>query len=133
LASRWGIGSILVFFIAGALLLFASTRNDDWENYSFSGILHNSPKVLTFRSFLSDFLCSLPLLSKVTILKSTHFYLDILVHFSIENCWEVLAWDISIGQERNSPQAWLEADRSRGFRSDTIQNGGPRYEYESKH
>lgn len=29
LASRWGIGSILVFFIAGALLLFASTRNDD--------------------------------------------------------------------------------------------------------
>jgi len=29
LASRWGIGSILVFFIAGALLLFASIRNDD--------------------------------------------------------------------------------------------------------
>ncbi|MDO9110729.1 MAG: MFS transporter [Desulfatirhabdiaceae bacterium] len=31
LASRWGIGSILVFFIAGALLLFASKKYDGKE------------------------------------------------------------------------------------------------------
>ena len=28
LASRWGIGSILVFFVAGALLLFVSIKYD---------------------------------------------------------------------------------------------------------